>query len=72
MRKILLGLLSILLLILAVNMTIKGTSIGGLQISSIPTIKEENDLLENKIQSASKLRDVDYPQNVQFHSSTLK
>ena len=64
MRKLLLGLLSVLLLALAIYTAIYGISISGLTINGIPSIKEENAKLESKIQNVSKLKNTDYPTNV--------
>lgn len=64
MRKILLGLLVILLLALAVYTAVYGIELGGLKINSIPAIKEENEILESKIDKASKLRTTQYPSEI--------
>lgn len=72
MRKLLLGLLSILLVALAVYMAIYGISFGGLEINGIPAIKEENTNLETKIQKATKLRDTDYPAKIKSLESSYK
>ena len=64
MRKILLGLLVILLLALAVYTAVYGIELGGLKINSIPAIKEENEVLESKIDKASKLRTTQYPSEI--------
>ena len=63
MRKLLLGLISILLLGLAIYTAIYGISIGSLEINGIPAIQEENTKLENKIKTASQLKNTEYPQN---------
>lgn len=72
MRKILLGLVSIMLVALSVYTVIYGISIGNIQISGIPTIQEENEKLDKKIQVASSLRTKDYPQNVTLLESEYK
>lgn len=72
MRKILLGLVSIMLVALSVYTVIYGISIGNIQISGIPTIQEENEKLDKKIQAASSLRTKDYPQNVTLLESEYK
>lgn len=72
MRKILLGLLAIILLAFSIYVAIYGVSIGSLTISGIPTIQEENDKLDAKIQVASKLRNSDYPQNVTLLEGAYK
>lgn len=72
MRKILLGLVSVMLFALSVYTAIYGFSIGNLEVKSIPAIKEENMKLDNKIQTASNLRTKDYPQNVTLLESAYK
>lgn len=72
MRKILLGLVSVMLFALSVYTAIYGFSIGSLEVKSIPAIKEENMRLDNKIQTASNLRTKDYPQNVTLLESAYK
>ncbi|MCI8272505.1 MAG: hypothetical protein HFJ55_00275 [Clostridia bacterium] len=64
MRKILLGLMSVLLFALAVYMCIYGISIGGAEVSGVPTIQEENTILDNKIERATQLKNTDYPQSI--------
>ena len=64
MRKILLGLLVMLLLALSVYIAVYGIELGGLQINSISAIKEENEELESKIETASKLRTTQYPSEI--------
>lgn len=72
MRKILLGLISILLAALAVYTAYYGITIGGLEINGIPAIQEENSKLDKKIENASKLRNSDYPQSVTLLESAYK
>lgn len=72
MRKILLGLVSIMLVALSVYTVIYGISIGNIQISGIPTIQEKNEQLDKKIQTASNLRTKEYPQNVTLLESAYK
>lgn len=72
MRKLLLGLISIMLLALSIYIAIYGISIGGIQINGIPSIQEENLKLENKIQEATKLKNTDYPQNTALLESAYK
>lgn len=72
MRKILLGLLVILLLALSVYIAVYGIELGGLQINSIPAIKEENDVLETKIETASKLRTTQYPSEITILEGAYK
>lgn len=72
MRKILLGLLVILLLALSVYIAVYGIELGGLQINSISAIKEENEELESKIETASKLRTTQYPSEITILESAYK
>ncbi len=72
MRKLLLGLISILLLALSIYIAIYGLSFAGLEINGIPAIQEENAKLENKIQAATKLKNTDYPQNTALLESAYK
>lgn len=72
MRKLLLGLLSILLLALALYIVWFGISFEKIEINSITEIKEENTKLENKIQKATTLRDIDYPAKIKALESSYK
>ena len=72
MRKLLLGLISILLLGLSIYIAMCGISIGSLEINGIPAIQEENAKLESKIQTASTLRNSTYPQNTAALESAYK
>lgn len=72
MRKILLGLLVILLLALSVYIAVYGIELGSLEIKSIPAIKEENEELEAKIETASKLRTTQYPSEITVLESAYK
>lgn len=64
MRKLLIGLITILLLALAVYIVVSGLSFAGIEISSITAIQEENARLENKIEQANNLKNTTYPQSV--------
>lgn len=72
MRKILLILLSLILLVLAGYTVVYGIEIGSLTIDGISAIKEENAILEQKIQEASILRTSDYPENVEKLETAYK
>jgi hypothetical protein len=72
MRKLLLGLIAIMLLALSIYTVTYGISIGDLSINSILAIKEENEKLDQKIQTASNLRTKEYPQNVTTLESAYK
>lgn len=61
MRKLLLGLISILLLALSIYMVACGVAFGEFEINGIPAIQEENAKLDQKIQKATKLKKSDYP-----------
>ncbi len=60
MRKLLIGILIILLLILAGYMLVDKISIGSLQILGIQEIIKKNEELDNKITNATKLATVTY------------
>lgn len=72
MRKLLLGLLSIMLVAFSIYIAIYGFSLGGLEIKGIPAIKEENTKLETKIKKATQLRNTEYNQNVTILESAYK
>lgn len=72
MRKLLLGLLTILLLGLSIYIVIYGLAISKMEINSVASIREEDTILENKIQEASRLKSTEYPQNVNLLESAYK
>ena len=72
MRKLLIGLITILLFALAVYIVVCGLSVGKLEINSISAIQEENIKLENKIEQANDLKNTDYPQNISLLQSAYK
>ena len=72
MRKLLLGLISILLLALSIYMVACGMTFGSLEVNGIPAIQEENAKLDQKIQKATKLKNTDYPTNVASLESAYK
>lgn len=72
MRKLLIGLITILLFALAVYIVVCGLSIGNIEISSISAIQEENVKLENKIEQANDLKNTEYPQNISLLESAYK
>ena len=72
MRKLLIGLITVLLFALAVYIVICGLSFAGIEISSVSAIQEENARLENKIEEANDLKNIDYPQNVTVLESSYK
>ena len=62
MKKILILILIALLVALAGYIGFKGVSIGNFQILGITGIREKNELLDEKVQEASKLIEKDYKQ----------
>ncbi len=60
-RKILMGILTVLLAVLLYFTIANGVSIGSFKAYGIKNIKQENENIENKISSASKLTSVEYP-----------
>ncbi len=72
MRKILLGIITILLLTFAIYITVQGTSIGNFKINSFTKIKEANEMLDKKISAATQLKETSYPQNIQILNETYK
>ena len=62
MKKILILILIALLVALAGYIGFKGVSIGNFQILGITGIREKNELLDEKVQEASKLVEKDYKQ----------
>lgn len=62
MRKLLIGLVAILLLALAVYTVISGISVLGIEVSAFSAIQEENTRLENKIEEANDLKNMEYSQ----------
>lgn len=72
MRKILLGLLTILLLALSVYTVIFGITIGKFQIKGVKAIQQENAKLESKIETANKLKNTEYPSNVTTLENSYK
>lgn len=72
MRKLLIGLMTFLLLALAVYIVVCGISMFGVEISSFSAIQEENARLENKIEEANDLKNIDYPQNISSLEASYK
>lgn len=62
MKKLLILILIALLVVLAGYIGFKGVSIGNFQILGITGIREKNELLDEKVQEASKLVEKDYKQ----------
>lgn len=60
MKKLLLGIISILIIVLTVITIMNGLEIGGFKILGITEINEENEKLDQKILQATKLASTDY------------
>lgn len=65
---LLITLLSIILLLIA---TIQGINIGNFEVLSISQIKEKDNMLNGKIEEASTLTTLNYPNNVQELTDTF-
>lgn len=63
MRKILFGLITLLLIALSIYIAINGLEYGSFKINSVSEIKQEDEKLEQKINLASKLKNEKYPQS---------
>lgn len=72
MRKVLLGLVTIILFVFSIYIVVYGLGLGSLEVNGVPAISEENDVLESKIQTASKLKNSDYPQATALLESAYK
>ena len=72
MRKLLLGLITIVLLGLSVYMVIYGITLFKTEINSVPGIQEEDEILETKIQTASRLRNTTYPETISTLNESYK
>lgn len=64
MKNKLISILFILLIILLIVALFRGIKIGGFQILSVAELKNKNGQLEEKIETASILTTVDYPNNI--------
>ena len=62
MRKILLGLISVLLVAFSIYLAIYGVQLSSFEISGVPAIQEENANLDVKIGKATNLKTVQYTQ----------
>lgn len=60
MKKLLIIILIVLLAILAIFTTVKGLKIGNVQILGVKQIKEENEILDKKLEEATKLASTEY------------
>lgn len=71
MRKILIGILTILLIVMAVLVITKGLTIGNLKILSVKQIIEGNDKLTAEISETEKLIRSNYPTELETLDSTV-
>lgn len=62
MKKILIGILLVLLMLLSYYVVANGVHIGDFEAYSYIQIKEQNTAIDNKISNASKLTSADFPQ----------
>lgn len=72
MKKLLIIVLIILLLVLGYFTAVKGLQIGSFKILGINGIKEANDDIDAKIESASKLTGVDLPKQITTINESAK
>ena len=72
MRKLLIGILIIVLLVLAGYMVIDRVNIGSLEILGIEAIVEKNDKLDQKILAATRLATVTYQEKLNILNSANK
>lgn len=71
MRKILIGILTILLIVMAVLVITKGLTIGNFKILSVKQIIEGNDKLTAEISETEKLIRSNYPTELEILDSTV-
>lgn len=71
MRKILIGILTILLIVMAVLVITKGLTIGNFKILSVKQIIEDNDKLTSEISQTEKLIRSDYPAKLEDLDSNV-
>lgn len=64
MRKILIGIIVLLLIVLGVMSVTKGINIGNLEVSSIQQLSERNDAIDSKIEEINTLIDTEYPKKL--------
>ena len=71
MRKILIGILTILLIVMAVLVITKGLTIGNFKILSVKQIIEGNDKLTSELSQTEKLIKSDYPAKLESLDSNV-
>lgn len=72
MKKILIGIVIILLSVIAYTTIVNGYSIGKLNVLGLNSIKENNQKLESKIEEAEKLKSVTYVSKMSELSSAAR
>lgn len=60
MKKLLIGILILLLIVLSIFIGLKGFKIGSLEVLGVQGIQEKNNQLDTKLEQATKLASVDY------------
>lgn len=65
MRNRIISLIILVSVILLAVMMFRGIKIGNFEILSISQLKEKNDLLDKRIETASELTSVDYPKKIE-------
>lgn len=64
MRKILIGIIVLLLIVLGVMAVTKGIDIGSIEVASISQLSEKNDSIDSKIEEINTLIDTEYPKKL--------
>ena len=72
MKKVLIGLLIVLLSVIAFSLVFTGMEVFGFQILGYKSIQTENAKLDSKIEEASKLTGIDYPAKLSDLESASK
>lgn len=72
MKKVLISVIIILLLVLTVTTITKGLQLGNFKVLGIADMKKENDSLDTKVKTATKLASTDYPQKIDELNAELK
>ena len=72
MKKILIGVLSVLLLVLCIVILTKGIQIGGLKLESIKQVKEKSESLKANLNSSNDLTKKEYPSKIEELTSAIK
>ena len=72
MKKLLLGIITVLIVVLTGITIVQGFKIGNLNVLGIMSIKHKNDELDEKIQEATKLASADYEQKIDELNEAIK